>query len=343
MKNKGCVVEVRGETLVLMTASCEFVEVPKSNRGLVVPGMEIEYETRPHRLASHKKWMAVAAMLMLLVLGSLLIMPPTSAMPVYMASIDINPSVNLFIDEMGHVVEIQPMNQEAKSLNTRNLQGKTVEEVVSSLMEQLFDQGYFDDQMEHYMVFSLTTFDTSVPEEQIAEMMLRLENTVQEQKQTREIQLAVLSFAAKEEEVGEAENEELSLNHLLVRNQYQDMMKEKPLESMIEPSTQSMEAMVRTILKDREHPVFEEHPGADPGGNKVRNEDVTPPGAKGPGDSELPSERQPANSSERQPEHPVFENHPGNPSPGRDDGNELESQQNGQHESRGDNGGNGKR
>jgi len=343
MKNKGCVVEVRSNTLVLMTASCEFIEIPKSSRGLVVPGMEVEYETRPQRLASHKKWLAVAAVFMVFILGSLLIMPPTSAMPVYMASIDINPSMNLFIDETGHVVEIQPMNQEAKKLNTRNLQGKTVEEVVSSLMEQLFDQGYFTDQVEHYMVFSLSAIDTSVPEEKVTEMMLRLQNTIQVEKQTREIQLEVLSFAAREEEVDEAESQELSLNHLLVRNQYQEMMKQKPPESMKEPSNQSMDTMVRTILKEKEHPVFQEHPGADPGGDKVRNEDVTPPGAKRSDDGEQTSEPQPANSSEQPPKHPVFEDHPGSPSSGRDDGNESDSQQNDQHESQGNNGGNGKR
>ena len=343
MKNKGCVVEVRGETLVLMTASCDFVEVPKDSIGLVVPGMEIEYETKPQRLTYYKKWMAVAAVFMVFILGSLLIMPPTSAMPVYMASIDINPSMNMFIDETGHVVEIQPMNQEAKNLKTRGLQGKTVEEVVSSLMEQLVDQGYFAGHVEHYVVFSLSAIDASVPEEKVTEMMLRLQNTIQGEKQIRDIQLEVLSFAAREEELDEAESEELSLNHLLVRNQYQEMMKQRPPESTKEPSNQSMESMVRTILKEKEHPVFEEHPGTNPGGDKERNEGATPPGTKRPDDREQVSEQHPANPSEEPAEHPVFENHPGNPSSGRDDGNGSDDQQDSQHESRGNNGGNGNR
>lgn len=328
MKNKGCVVEVRDETLVIMTDSCEFVEIPKRTKGLVVPGVEIEYETRPQRVATHKKWMAVAAMFMVLMLGSLLILPPTSAMPVYMASIDINPSLNMFIDEAGHVVEFQPMNLEAKNLKTRNLKGKTIEEVVSSLMGQLFDQGYFTDQMEHYMVFSLTAIDTSVPKEKVADMIHRLQNTIEEEKQNREIELDILSYAAREEEVDKAESEEVSLNHLLVRNQYQEMMKQNVPASEKEPSNESMDTMVRTILKEKQHPVFEEHPGADPGGHKVRSEDA-------PQDLE--------NSSEQQPAHPVFEEHPGNPSSGKDDGNEWGNQGNGQGESQGNNGGNGKR
>jgi len=328
VRNKGCVIEVRDKTLVLMTASCDFVEIPKKGTGLVVPGMEVVYGTRPNRFAVHKRWMAVAAMVMVLIMGSLFMMPPTNAMPVYLASIDINPSFNLFIDETGQVVEIQPMNPEAKKLKTRSLEGKTVEEAVSSLMGQLFDQGYFTDQMEHYMVFSFTAIDPSISEDKVGDMMLRLENSILEEKQLREIELDVLSYAAIEDEVEEAESRELSLNHLLVKNQYQAMMRERSPVIDDEQSDESMETMVRTILREKEHPVFKEHPGADPGGNKVKKEDAPAKGNENDDKGE-PSEQQ----------HQANEDHPGNSDRGNNQDNGSESQQDNQR----NNGGQGSR
>lgn len=330
MKNKGCVVEVRDKTLVLMTASCDFVEIPKNCTGLVLPGMEVVYDTRPNGFAVHKKWMAVAAMVMVLIMGSLFMMPPTSAMPVYLASIDINPSFNMFIDETGQVVEIQPMNPEAKKLKTRSLEGKTVEEAVSSLMGQLFDQGYFTDQMEHYMVFSFTAIDPSISEEKFVDMMLRLENTIQAEKQLREIELDVLSYAAVEDEVEEAESRELSLNHLLVKNQYQAMMRERSPDIDDEQSDEPMETMVRTILKEKEHPVFEEHPG----GNKVKKEDAP---ANGNENDNM------ENPSEHQEKHPVFEENPGDSVRGNDLENGSDNQMDSQQDNQRKNGGQGSR
>lgn len=319
MKHKGCVVEVRDETLVLMTASCDFVEIPKNTTGLAVPGMEIVYETRPRGFAVHKKWMAVAAMIMLLVMGSLLMMPATSAMPVYVASIDINPSLSMFIDEAGSVVEVQPMNPEAEKLSMRNLKGKTVEEAVSNLMDQLFEQGYFSDKREHYMVYSLTAIDTSVLEVDVANMMVRLDNSIEEQKMVREIHMEVLSYAAREEELEEAESKDVSLNHMLVSNQYQAMMTEKVAETVEGQADKSMEAMVRTILKDREHPVFKEHPGADPGGNKVKKMDEP---------TENIENEDGGQPAEQQREHPVFREHPGNPDKGVNQENGADKQRN---------------
>ncbi len=334
MKYKGCVVEVRDKTLVLMTASCDFVEIPKNATGLVLPGMEIVYETRPKGFAVHKKWMAVAAMVMVLIMGSFLLMPPTSAMPVYMASIDINPSFNMFIDETGHVVEIQPMNTEAKNLKTRNLTGKAIEEAVASLMEQLFEQGYFADKTEHYMVFSLSAIDASIAEAKVGDMMLRLENTILAEKQLREIELDVLSYTALEDEVEEAESREVSLNHLMVRNQYQEMVREQSSEAVDEQTDESMDSMVRSILREKEHPVFEEHPGADPGNNKVKKEDASPP------DNSHDDREQPP---EQQKEHPVFEEHPGDINPRNNVGNGPGDHQNNQHETQENKSGNGSR
>ena len=255
MKGKGCVVEVRDKTLVLITTSCDFVEIPKRDKGMAYPGMEIEYETRPERVPFPRKWMAVAAMVMVLIMGSLLMMPATSAMPVYVVSMDINPSLNILIDEAGHVVEVQPMNPEAERLSIRNIKGKTVEEAVSSLLDQLFEQGYFSERMEHYMVFSLAAIDSSIQETDVANMMVRLGNSIEEEKLAREIHLEVLSYTAREEELEEAESKDISLNYMLVRNQYQAMMTENSVETADEPVDESMEAMVRSILKKKNHPV----------------------------------------------------------------------------------------
>jgi len=98
------------------------------------------------------------------------------------------------------------------------------------------------------------------------------------------------------------------------------MMREQSPEADTHKADESMETMVRSILREKEHPVFEEHPGADPGNNKVKKNDAPP-----------------------NEERPVFREKPGKAGKGNDLEDGPDNQQNNQHEAQGNNGGNGNR
>ena len=69
---------------------------------------------------------------------------PRNQLAYAIVSIDINPSFELYVDKYDKVIEINPINDEAKTLNIDQLIGLEVQDVVESLIKQAQDKGYIN-------------------------------------------------------------------------------------------------------------------------------------------------------------------------------------------------------
>jgi len=69
---------------------------------------------------------------------------PRNQLAYALVSIDINPSFELYVDKNDKVIEINSINEEAKTLDIDQLIGLEVQDVVESLIKQAQDKGYIN-------------------------------------------------------------------------------------------------------------------------------------------------------------------------------------------------------
>jgi len=69
---------------------------------------------------------------------------PFNKLAYAIVSVDINPSFELYVDLQDNVIEINPMNDDAKSLILNKLIGLPVQDVVEDLIKQAQDLGYIN-------------------------------------------------------------------------------------------------------------------------------------------------------------------------------------------------------
>ena len=73
-----------------------------------------------------------------------------------MVSLDINPSLEIYTDEDGQVVEVKAINEDAESLSLAGLVGKPVDKVVAILIERATEAGFITDgdDVDDYVIVS---------------------------------------------------------------------------------------------------------------------------------------------------------------------------------------------
>jgi hypothetical protein len=326
MKQKGSILEVRRHTVVVMTDSCEFIEISRQQQALF-PGMEIEFvlpENRTRMKTKKERFLirrnivaltAAAAMLLLAVIGSMFWMPSVSAQPAFLVSVDLNPSLTLTLDGAGRVIEAEALNDDARMMNLTTVRNMTLEEALEELLREADEAGFLAREREHYMVISLLNLDPGADDWIMNEMLDRTMITLEQDISKEPLQVYIVALAANGQQAKEAEALDIPLNQVVVR----DALKRRRPEGAVighadsddsEPSP--MIELVREMLDQKTHPVFVEHPGADPGGERERHtlengqERIHPvfevhPGDLTGGDKEADDSRQ----------HPVFETHPG--------------------------------
>jgi hypothetical protein len=336
MTEKGCIIELREHTMVLMTSSCDFIEIPLT-RAHLVSGMEIEFEqthsqkllplTR-RKVGSGRKavtWIAVAALLMLAFIGGIGGFPLASAEPAYIVNIDLNPSLVLMLDESGSVIKVQALNEDAEMLNLKALRGLPMQEALSLLLREAENAGYLNTERDHHMVVSLLDLNDE-PNEQVTEFLLQsARSTALTSAVSESLRVEVLALPASPEQAEKALKKKVNINDIVIRDAYGSIGSEVKSEEEVtsgDEESGSMEDMVRAVLKEKNHPVFEVHPGAEPGGEKIRKEeelnerthpifDVHPGQGNGPGEKENRNNSENDSSRIQPGEHPVYEVHPG--------------------------------
>ncbi|MDD9313077.1 anti-sigma factor domain-containing protein [Cytobacillus firmus] len=200
----GIIMEINERFLTLLTPEGEFLRARKQDRAYVI-GQEIAFFpielkngnlSRPlsiFRLSRGKGLMA-AAFAMMLAIVSFLPFLQNDEVYAYM-SIDVNPSIELGVNQEYQVVELIPYNKEGKLIiqNIKSWKKNSIHEVADKILLQIKKQGYFKENKE-VVIAAVYTEQNKEADERIQKELADIKQDAQKE------QLEVTLLEASEEE-----------------------------------------------------------------------------------------------------------------------------------------------
>ncbi|MBD3920149.1 anti-sigma factor domain-containing protein [Paenibacillus sp. PR3] len=137
VSRRAIVMEMSEKHLIVLTPSGEFRRVPRSGQVDADIGDEIILANR-RRQIPRRAWAWTAAALVVLLLFPLVMVPTSKAEPIVAyVTLDVNPSVELGINDEEEVRELRGLNDEGKNLASGiDYKGKHAADVVASLVEK---------------------------------------------------------------------------------------------------------------------------------------------------------------------------------------------------------------
>ncbi len=200
----GIIMEINERFLTLLTPEGEFLRARKQDRAYVI-GQEIAFFpielkngnlSRPlsiFRLSRGKGLMA-AAFAMMLAIVSFLPFLQNDEVYAYM-SIDVNPSIELGVNQEYQVVELIPYNKEGKLIiqNIKSWKKNSIHEVADKILLQIKKQGYFKENKE-VVIAAVYTEENKEADERIQKELADIKQDAQKE------QLEVTLLEASEEE-----------------------------------------------------------------------------------------------------------------------------------------------
>jgi len=155
---QGLVMEINKRYCIIMTQTGEFHRVPK-------PAQPVELGTEiTCRLGTGINWLrngALAAILVVIMIGCSLYQ---SVLPTAVAyvSLDINPSVEIGVDQNSQVVEVQGLNDDGKELlKMVSLKKKNVYTAIEELIAASIQNDYLDAEKENLVFVAVTKEPTA--------------------------------------------------------------------------------------------------------------------------------------------------------------------------------------
>lgn len=148
---KGIIMDIKSNYIIVSKEGGEFVKLAKKNNlkvGDIIYFFkeDIYLEKNTYNRNSYVKWfisMGSAAALIIIFLNPLLkLFSPTTSKIYAVVSLDVNPSIELSLDDEGFIIEATGINDQGNMLNIDDIKGLTFENGVSILNEQLKTQNY---------------------------------------------------------------------------------------------------------------------------------------------------------------------------------------------------------
>ncbi|MEK3855383.1 anti-sigma factor domain-containing protein [Cytobacillus sp. FSL H8-0458] len=200
----GIIMEINERFLTLLTPEGEFLRARKQDRAYAI-GQEIAFfpiELKNGNLSrplsifrlSRGKGLVAAAFAMMLAIVSFLPFLQNDQVYAYM-SIDVNPSIELGVNQEYQVVELIPYNEEGKLIiqNIKNWKKNSIHEVADKILFQIKKQGYFKENNE-VVIAAVYTEQNKETDERIQKELADLKQAAQKE------QLEVTLLEATEEE-----------------------------------------------------------------------------------------------------------------------------------------------
>lgn len=148
---KGIVMEITGDTAILMTGSGEFVKVKKPSSNISA-GDEIIAKTI--NTGINLKYAAAAAIIMLMLIPFIYLQQAMAT--VAYVNVDINPSLEMGINKYNKVSDVKPFNDDAKKITeSLSLKGMEIDAALSKVIETAADMGYMDDNKDNTIEIAL--------------------------------------------------------------------------------------------------------------------------------------------------------------------------------------------
>ncbi len=221
-KIKGVVMEVQEYQIVLMCDDGTFRNVPRDKHDIPVIGEYVTYRVKKSPLLQWNRkqvlpLVALAAILLVAIMNLSLFQPQQQ---VYLFAVDINPSMEISLDEDLHVIDINGLNDDAnRVIKDLDVKGKPIDKVINDMVVRLKDEQYLSADtpaiitatwiglQDHSISNELRSvekiFSHSLGENHVeAEMEVYVENE-QYYKEAKEVNLSVNSYRLYQEMIND--------------------------------------------------------------------------------------------------------------------------------------------
>lgn len=185
--------EINERFLTLLTPEGEFLRAAKLNRQYEI-GQEIDFyplsidKTTNRTLFSifssfKAKAVIAAALVIMLVCSSVFSLSGNNEVYAYM-SIDINPSIELAINDKFQVIEIKPYNEEGEQIvkHIHDWKKKNIQVITGQIIEEIKDQGYAKDNYEIVIATVNTKKENKALESKWNEEITEIKENIQKEK-----------------------------------------------------------------------------------------------------------------------------------------------------------------
>jgi hypothetical protein len=203
-KIKAVVLEKSGSRYTVLGQDGTFRQVHRRLNAEV--GEEVDIQSWAESLSGVRIWAGAVALFLLVIttlLGWNLYQAPTA---VALLSVDINPSLQLALDNQGHLLKFQTQDEDATRLLSQiNLKGKSIEEVLEQIVSQAYDQKFLSSEQQWVVIgYSPMTSMTLVqmPKE-LNEHQISLWITEAGERKGLTPQVAVFSLTPQERELAQ--------------------------------------------------------------------------------------------------------------------------------------------
>lgn len=232
MRKRGLVLSVRGQHVTVLFPDGEFRELPW---GSVVPPVGSEIVIAPARRQAW--WQVVAVAALLLSLGGVLwgAALPIAAEPMSYVALDINPSVEFYLDAEQKVVQVQGLNDEGQLVVGDGLQGMTLDEALPLLLRDAGSQGYVTPGQSNLVLLAVVPLERGKAPPPLEDMARVLELALGD-----EVEALVALQEASREDLEAARESGLSLNKHLLRKQRELQGEYIPLAELRNSSIQEV-------------------------------------------------------------------------------------------------------
>lgn len=146
--NQGAVIKITEEHIVVLYANGQFKNLPRKHHEIPMMGEIIQVKNEKKRqLNFYSMWKRSAAIasviLMVWIAFSLIQTQNSNFQPTYIVAIDINPSIELYMDKDFFVKEIKALNDDGKTIiNSLDYEDKPLLNLVEEIMDQSLELGY---------------------------------------------------------------------------------------------------------------------------------------------------------------------------------------------------------
>lgn len=160
---RGVVMSIHKQHAVVMTADGQFLQAPIQGMPQIGEEIIFEEEYRKPRTVKPVYWYgSAAALIMVLFLPLLLIMQRDAHPVVAYVSMDINPSVELGVDENEKVRELRALNEDGEQIiKGLQFEGVNVETVAAAILERAKGSHYLDTPNKDIFITSVLLGDPS--------------------------------------------------------------------------------------------------------------------------------------------------------------------------------------
>lgn len=223
MEERGCVLEIREASMMVMTSDCQFKEIVRQDdakEGMAVVFSSGDVICKKRR--SYRSYIAAAAAVVLLILSTFTFLKGWQAgvQATAILTIDINPSIELSLYD-NRVIAVRALNSEARQLPLKQLVKKTPVEAIDKVIQLAALKGFMPDEEGYVLVASVVLGESEKGLQGMESLLSELKDTIE----AREISgktIHLYTVTSDKETLEKAKEEQLSVGRMEIIKQLEE-------------------------------------------------------------------------------------------------------------------------